>query len=225
MCVSSTEFNELQHVIGYTFKDVSLLTEAITHASSETIAGKNYERLEFLGDAFINLIIADYFFTQYPDYTEGNLTQMKSHVVNGSSLAGLGKNIGLEKYILIGKSISRDNIPESILCDAVEALCAAVFLDAGVRYAREFVLNLFRDKIEEASSSQKDAKSRLQEIIQKQSAEMPVYEVVDISQNNNERIFSSTVKVCGIVFGPCEGKNKKQAEQSAALLALKALID
>ncbi|MFC1479339.1 ribonuclease III, partial [Planctomycetota bacterium] len=191
----------------------------------ENSTGKNYERLEFLGDAFISLVIADYFFSVYPDYTEGKLTQMKSHVVNGDSLSQLGQKIGLKRFIALGKSLKKQDIPPSIFCDVVEAVCAAVFLDAGVRFAREFVLGLFKDEIEKASSLQKDAKSRLQEIIQKQSTEMPVYEVVDVSGKEHKRVFSATVKVCGIVFGPCEGKNKKQAEQNAALLALKAFID
>ena len=89
---------DLQALIGYSFKDISLLQEALTHASSETSTGKNYERLEFLGDAFINLVIADYFFSVYPDYTEGKLTQMKSHVVNGDSLSQLGQKIGLKRF-------------------------------------------------------------------------------------------------------------------------------
>ena len=223
--MDDTQPAQVQKLIGYTFKDVSLLEEALTHASYSDCGGKNYERLEFLGDAFINLVIADYFFSVYPDYPEGKLTQIKSHVVSGESLCRLGRKAGLDTYIATGKSIADNRIPPSIVSDIVEALCAAVFLDAGVRFAREFVINLFRDEIEQSSSLQKDAKSRLQETIQKQSAEMPIYEMVDVSGKEHERVFSATVKVCGIVFGPCEGNSKKQAEQNAALLALKAMID
>jgi len=223
--MSDTRLDVLEERIGYSFKDRSLLEEALTHASAEVSSGRNYERLEFLGDAFINLVIADYFFSIYPDYSEGRLTHLKSNVVNRRSLARLGRELGLDDFLFLGKSFDHQPVPPSILGDAVEALCAAVFLDAGVRFGREFVLNLFKGEIERASRSQKDAKSRLQEIIQKHSAEVPVYEIVYTSGKEHEPRFAATVRVCGILFGPCEGYNKKQAEQNAAVLALKAFVD
>ena len=215
---------ELQNEIGYTFKDISLLDEAFTHSSVEQSANKNYERLEFLGDALINLVIADYFYGTYPDYSEGKLTQLKSNVVNGETLSQVSKRNGLGDYISLGKGLVKQGAPDSIFCDVVEAMCAAVFLDAGIRFAREFVIALFEDEIEQASSMQKDAKSRLQEIVQKESRETPQYEIVDISGQEHAKVFTATVSVSGIVFGPCECKTKKQAEQNAALVALKAFL-
>jgi ribonuclease III len=208
--------------IGHGFTDPTLLDEALTHSSAEGSAEKNYERLEFLGDALINLVIADYFFSQYPDYAEGQLTQLKSHVVNRTALARLGRRIALDDFVSIGKGLVKQGIPDSIMCDVVEAVCAAVFIDAGVRAAREFVLNLFHDELADAVAQQKDAKSRLQETVQHESNVMPVYEIVDMSGKEHEKIFFATVTIAGIVFGPCEGKTKKEAEQSAALLALRA---
>ena len=222
--VRKKDLSQAQKAIGHTFDDPTLLDEALTHASAEESAGNNYERLEFLGDALISLIIADYFFSQYPDYAEGQLTQLKSNVVNRNALTRLGKRIGLDDFVSIGKGLAKQGMPDSILCDVVEAVCAAVFIDAGIRAAREFVLNLFRHGLEEAVATQKDAKSRLQEVVQKESNAMPVYEIVDVSGKEHEKVFSATVTIAGIVFGPCEGKTKKDAEQSTALLALRALI-
>ena len=183
---------KLQNEIGYTFKDISLLDEAFTHSSVEQSANKNYERLEFLGDALINLVIADYFYGIYPDYTEGKLTQLKSNVVNGETLSQVSKRNGLGRYISMGKGLVKQGLPDSIFCDVVEAMCAAVFLDAGIRFAREFVISLFENEIEQASSMQKDAKSRLQEIVQKESRDTPQYEIVDISGKEHDKIFTAT---------------------------------
>ncbi|MFH1707258.1 MAG: ribonuclease III [Planctomycetota bacterium] len=208
--------------IGHGFTDPSLLDAALTHSSAEESAEKNYERLEFLGDALINLVIADYFFSQYPDYAEGQLTQLKAHVVNRTALARLGRRVNLDDFVSIGKGLAKQGVPDSVMCDVVEAVCAAVFIDAGVRTAREFVLNLLRDELADAVAQQKDAKSRLQETVQHESNVMPVYEIVDVSGKEHEKIFFSTVTIAGIGFGPCEGKSKKEAEQNAALLALRA---
>jgi ribonuclease-3 len=217
------DLNDLQTGIGYSFKDMSLLEEAFTHVSAESAAGNNYERLEFLGDAFINLVIADYLFGVYPDYSEGELTRMKAGVVSGKTLAELSKRLKLPGYISIGKGLAKQGIPDSVCSDVVESLCAAVFLDAGVRFAREFTISIFERELNQASRMTKDSKSRLQELVQKLTNECPKYEIVDISGVDHDKVFSATVTVRGILFGPCEGRTKKQSEQNAALLALKAL--
>ncbi len=214
---------KVEKLLNYIFKDKSLLEEALTHLSAGTADGRNYERLEFLGDAFINLVIADYLYGIYPDYSEGQLTRMKANVVSGGALANLSNRLGLPQYIVIGKGLRKQGIPDSIRSDIVEALCAAVFLDSGVRFAREFVVSLFEKELREASAATKDAKSRLQELVQKLANETPVYEIVDVAGKDHDKTFSATVTVCGILFGPCEGKTKKQSEQNSALLALKAL--
>ena len=104
---------ELQQKLAYEFNDISLLEEALTHASDEAASARNYERLEFLGDALINLVIADYMFGVYPDCAEGKLTQMKSNVVSGDSLARMGRRLGITDYISLGKGLRKQGIPDS----------------------------------------------------------------------------------------------------------------
>lgn len=223
--MQNEQLEELQEIIGYKFKETALLEKAFTHSSADSSVGKNYERLEFLGDALINIIIADYCFNQSPDCSEGDLTLMKSNIVSGVSLSRISKEIGVCKFIFFGKGMDKQKVPDSICCDVLESLCAAVFLDSDMQNTKELVLRILKDEIEKAVPMTRDAKSRLQEIIQKQSNAIPIYQIVHVSGKEHEKIFSSTVNICGIEFGPCEGKTKKKAEQRAALLALKVLTD
>jgi len=219
---------ELQQEIGYSFKNNELNNEALTHSSyaNETKnkrIGHN-ERLEFLGDSVLSLIVSDYIFTKFKSLPEGELTKVRANVVCEPALAAKAKAINLGKYLLLGKGeeLTGGRTRNSILADAFEALLGAMYIDGGLEVVRSFVLIRMTDVMELACSGSffKDYKTQLQELLQSKTTDKIVYQVVKESGPDHDKTFCVEVSVNGEVLGSGEGKSKKLAEQSAAQFAI-----
>ncbi len=221
----------LQERIGYQFQTPSLLHNALTHSSYTNesrvkhIEKPSNERLEFLGDAVLQIIISECLYSRYPDVAEGVLTKFRQHLVCEGMLAHVARSIGLGDYLCLGngeEAQGRDR--PSILADAFEALLAAVFLDAkedGLPKARELLLFLMNDDIEACGKSQGgDFKTRLQQIVQQDGAEHLEYEVVDTRGPAHHPEFVVHAKINSNVVGQGIGATKREAEQQAARDAL-----
>lgn len=216
-------------IIGYTFKDNSLISEALTHSSYANESHKDIncnERLEFLGDAVLSIIVSDYVFLHCPDLPEGELTKLRASLVCEKSLAVYAKKIGLGERIMFSKGERRTggaNRP-SILADAFEALIAAIYLDGGIEEARKFVLMFVVPDIENPKLHRsKDYKTMLQEIVQKNPEERLEYVLVEESGPDHDKHFIFEVHLNSNVIGKGGGRSKKQAEQQAAREALELM--
>ncbi len=215
-----------QKKIGYTFSDISLLNLALTHSSyaNESQGKQNNERLEFLGDLVLGLVIGDYLLKRKPTYSEGTLSFIKSTLVNKKTLASLAEGIGLGEVLLMGKGerLSGGKNKASLLADALEALIAAIYCDCGLEAARKFICNYFDTEIRSALRQEdiRDYKSLLQEKSQKDYNIVPVYQVTGFEGPDHNRTYNVTVAINGEVLGAGSGKTKKEAEQVAAGVAL-----
>jgi len=221
----------LQGLLCYQFKDLELLNKALTHKSYSNevpLLFKNNERLEFLGDAVLDLIVSDYMFLTYQDMPEGSLSKIRAAVVNENSLAGLAKNLELGSYILLGKgeSFSGGRQKASILANAYEALVGALFCDSDYRKTVDVFLPQFVQKIDEYRGTciPTDFKSHLQEYTQNRFSCVPLYEVVGEIGPGHDKRFDVNVKVCSQVRGSGKGRSKKEAEQNAAKEALSGFL-
>ena len=212
---------QLEKNIGYHFRDKNLLKTAVTHSSfaNENRGGLAYnERLEFLGDAVLQLITSEKLFKENPDMPEGRMSKQRAALVCEDALAGYSKEIHLGDFMLLGKgeeATGGRNRP-SILADAFEALIGAIFLDGNMDNAKRFVLRF----LDAAHASLKDYKTLLQEIIQKNPGERLSYVVIGESGPDHDKVFNVEVHLNSNVIGKGTGKSKKQAEQAAAKEAL-----
>lgn len=223
---------DLQKIIGYQFKDLGLLTEALTHPSlaHENGQGQNHnQRLEFLGDAVLQLLLTDRIYELHPDLAEGKLTQIRAHLANRHSLHRQAQVIELGRFLFLGKgeeaSGGRQRL--SVLADAYEALLGAVYLDGGIRAARALVNRQFREEFKHLrqATPQTNPKGQLQELLQAQSPASPVYRVVDESGPDHNKHFGVVVEWEGREIGRGEGSSKKIAEAAAAEAALAKHLD
>jgi len=219
---------EFEEKLGVEFKDKELLKRALTHSSygNELKIGDN-ERLEFLGDAVLGHIVGEYLFKKLKSSQEGSLTKIRASLVCEKSLFEISKKIDLAKYILLGhgEEMTGGRERPSILSDAFEAVLAAIYLDKGFEFTRDWVLNLFGDAFSDAISGNRnrDYKTELQEEIQKKSKGKISYRIAGESGPDNNKTFYVEVLIDGEVVGKAEGKSKKEAEQSAAKKALLSL--
>ena len=221
----------LQGVLCYEFKDLELLNKSLTHKSYSNevlLSLKNNERLEFLGDSVIDLIMADYMFLTYPDLPEGSLSKIRAAIVNENSLARLAIKLELGSYLLLGKgeSFSGGRQKASILANAYEALVGALFCDSDFRTTADVFLPQLIEKIDEFMGAciATDFKSDLQEYTQNRFSCVPLYEVVgEIGPGHNKR-FDVKVKIRSQVLGSGKGCSKKEAEQNAAKEALSTFL-
>src|SRR5579859_2561331 len=208
-----------------TFKDKSLLDHALTHKSwvneNSGQRGSN-ERLEFLGDAVLELVVTDYLFKNLPDKEEGYLTNLRANIVNTVNLASFAKKIDLGKNIYLSKGESKTGDKnDSLLADTVEAVIGAMYIDGGLAPAQKFILdNLLSDLEKKINKPLKDPKSRLQESVQAKGKSIPKYKVIEITGPDHARRFKVKVYVEGEMFGEGIGKSKSEAEQLAAQVAL-----
>ncbi|MBQ3588505.1 MAG: ribonuclease III [Oscillospiraceae bacterium] len=212
---------QLEKSIGYHFRDKNLLKTAVTHSSyaNENRSGNTYnERLEFLGDAVLQLITSEKLFCENPDMPEGRMSKQRAALVCEDALAGYAAEIGLGDYMLLGKGeeLSGGRHRPSILADAFEAVTGAIFLDGGMNNAKRFVLRF----VDAAHLSLQDYKTLLQEIIQKNPGERLSYVVTGESGPDHDKSFSVEVHLNSNIIGRGTGKSKKQAEQAAAKEAL-----
>ncbi|MGC8628005.1 MAG: ribonuclease III [Acidimicrobiales bacterium] len=219
--------------LGWSVNDPGLLVQAFAHRSwcAEHPGHKPNERLEFLGDAVLGLIVTDFLFQSYPDLAEGELAKIRASVVNASSLAAVARELDLGPALLLGKGedVSGGRSKLSILADVTEALIGAIYLDAGYDVAREIVLGLMVERVAEAASGPggQDYKTRLQELCAQNFDELPVYSISG-SGPDHAKVFEAEVFIGGQKRGAGEGRSKKQAEQAAARSAwqvMKALAE
>lgn len=223
--------NNFEDIIGYTFVDKSLLREALTHSSyfHENKNVKFYnERIEFLGDAILGLIVSDYLFKNYPLIDEGELSKMKASLVCEGSLAKGANSIKLGKFLLLGKGeeLNGGRFRESILADACEAVIGAIYLDSNLDTVKSFVCRfIIQNSLDYMEHGGNDYKTLLQESIQKFST-MPIeYRILSEDGPEHSKIFLASVSHDGKVMGKGEGKTKKEAEQKAAFNAINFLKD
>jgi len=221
---------EIEEKLNYHFKNRELLFESLRHSSyvnEQGVSGlRDNERLEFLGDAVLNLVVGDLLMERYPDLKEGELSRMRASLVCESQLAQIARRLDLGAYVRLGRGEARTRGREkdSILADTLEALLAAVYRDGGLENARRMIREMFAPLLEQlpSAAAQQDFKSRLQEMVQERHRAMPEYRVIAESGPDHDKTFTVSLKVLGIrVQG--SGKNKKAAEQEAARNALKTL--
>jgi ribonuclease-3 len=221
---------EFQKSLGVRFRYLELLNTALSHKSyvHETQGvSEDYEKMEFLGDSFLGLIISDCLYERNLDSTEGFLARTKSYVVSEQTLHRVGQGIGIQRYLLIGKGEEKSGgrNRKGLIGDSVEALIGAYYLDSGYKKARKLVEKLFLKEIidVEKDRHEKDYKSILQEYVQKRFKTVPEYTVVNTEGPDHRRTFFVNVSIRKNTFGPGVGNNKKEAEQNAAEKALAAL--
>lgn len=221
---------QLEERIGYHFQDTYLLSCALTHSSwaneQKIHRYKDYERLEFLGDAVLEMISSAFLFHEYPDMREGELSKRRAALVCEPSLAECARRLGIEQHIRLGRGAEADGGrgKDSIVSDVMEALIGAMYLDSGsVPVVREFVMtHILADAGERHLFY--DAKSILQEIVQKEQKSVR-YEVLEETGPGHDRTYTVAVRIDGQTAGTGRGKSKKNAEQQAAFEAVKAIRD
>ena len=224
---------ELEASLGYCFKDRGLLDEALTHKSYHHENPENSlsynERLEFLGDSVLGLVVAEDLFLKRTPLTEADMSKMKSYLVNESVLYLIASRLSLGKYLKFGKGeeASGGRHKRSILSDAVEALFGAVFLDSDYGTVRPVILSLLSDNIREVVGKREgyDFKSDLQELSQGLFSVLPEYRIVKQEGEEHQKVFTSEVLINGELYGAGSGKSKKEAQMAAAKEALERLAD
>jgi len=223
-------FDTLQTRLGYRFRDESLLRLALTHPSVAHEQGasvQHNQRLEFLGDAVLQLILTSELYEKFPSTGEGSLTKARAQMVNRRALAHQGRRLGLGEHLVLsrGEEANGGRARPSALADAFEALLGAIFLDSGFDAARDFVLRQFREEFGELEviPNLENPKGELQEILQANSIEAPQYQLESVSGPDHDRLFECAVYHQGAELGRGEGKSKKEAESQAALAALENL--
>lgn len=219
-----------QKSLGIRFKSLNLLNTALSHKSYVNESEEeleNNEKLEFLGDSFLGLIICNYLYNKERYVKEGTLAKIKSFVVSEPTLYKIGREIHIQDYLLIGKGEEKSGgrYRKALISDSVEALIGAYYLDAGFKIATKLVEKLFSKEIlrVEMDKHEKDYKSILQEYLQKRHKILPHYKVVDMKGPDHRKKFFIDVIVKNKSYGPGSGETKKEAEQNAAYIALKIL--
>lgn len=212
--------------IGYVFKDRELLRSALTHASGALHRLASNERLEFLGDAILGLVVCEILYRQYPEYLEGDLTKIKSVVVSRQTCAKISRELGLDEFLILGKGMTtHPHIPRSLMSDVFESLVAAMYLDGGEAPAREFILRYVAPEIELVAGGEHGGnyKSLLQQLAQREYGTTPTYQLLDEKGPDHSKCFKISAQIGGNRYPPAWGRNKKEAEQRAARNALSDL--
>lgn len=216
---------KLAHSINYHFQDEKLLKRALTHRS---VSHNNNERLEYLGDSIVNFVVAEALFKRFPNTSEGQLSRMRANLVKKESLAEIANYLNLGDYIYLGSGELKSGgyRRESILADALEALIAAIYLDANLDSCKEKILYWFKEKLANVSStvSNKDAKTKLQEYLQARKLPLPTYKIVKTVGKDHQQIFHVSCEIPGFKhYQEGQGDNRRRAEQMAAAAILKEL--
>jgi len=222
--------DELQNKLQYNFKNIKLLKNALCHTSyahENPDDIKSNERLEFLGDTILNMIVSEYIYNIIPEITEGNMTKIRAEIICEDSLYEAALKIGYGDYILLGNGEMKNggNKRPSILSDAFEAITAAIYLDSDLEEAKKFVLSALTEKINIVGKNigEKDHKTKLQEILQLKENGKISYEIINETGPEHSKEYTSVVKFNNKVLGQGIGKSKKEAEQNAAGAALKRI--
>ncbi len=221
--------NELEAAIGYRFKNITLLQNALAHSSYANERWhdslKSNERLEFLGDSILGMVVAEHLYRNFPDRREGELTRMRADMVCETSLAAIANNISLGNHLLLGHGEElgggRDRV--SILADAVESIIAACFIDGGMEAAREFIARFVLCNVPVTRLHNADYKTALQELVQQKKNQVLTYELTGESGPDHDKQFFVQVRLNDQIIGEGSGTSKKRAEQAAACAAIEAL--
>ena len=219
----------LESKLGYQFQNPKLLDHALTHSSyaNEHHLGSisSNERLEFLGDSVLGMIVADHLYRTFPDLPEGDLTRIRANLVCEGSLVLVAKEWDLGRYLKLGKGENAcgGRSRPSILADAVEAVLAAVFLDGGLEHDRDIIQRFLLDRMEQVNRASRDHKTYLQELVQRKSGQVLSYELIGESGPDHNKTFQMQVLLNGQPIGQGTGHSKKEAEQAAANAAIARL--
>lgn len=226
----SRQLDSLQKRIRVKFNNKSLLNRSLTHRSFVNEAGnpiKDNERLEYLGDSVLGLVVNEYLFKHFEDYMEGDLAKIKSAVVSESTLAKVSNDINLGSYILMGRGEEQSGgrVRDSILANTLEALIGALYLDSGLKECKRVVLTLLKDDIERIDrlSYLRDPKTTLQEYVQKKFKERPVYEVIEEKGPDHQKEFTVRLIINGTGASTGTGNSKRKAEMDAARKVLERI--
>ena len=214
-------FDELMKALGYTFRNPALLRRALTHPS---VGKEDNQRLEFLGDAVLQYIMSDLLYASHPADREGALTHTRALLVCEAALSQVAARLGIGEALIMdrGEELTGGRVKPSVLCDAMEAVLAAVYLDGGMEEARGVVCRCWPSP-EEVTRPMQDSKGALQELLQKDGGEAPTYAITGQSGPPHDPRFEATVSRNGQELAKGTGRTKKQAEQAAALNALNML--
>lgn len=212
-----------QDLLDYTFKEIGYLRSALTHASGADHRLSSNERLEFLGDSVLGLIVCDLLYRKFPDYLEGELTRIKSVVVSRNTCAKISERLGFEQCLILGKGMGMQGpTPPSLLSDVFESLIGALYLDGGIEAARRFIVEHIEAEIDETVGGHGfiNHKSHLQQTAQRQFGSTPTYLLLDVKGPDHSKCFKVAAQIGRQRYTPAWGKNKKDAEQRAAMNAL-----
>jgi ribonuclease III len=224
--VTNETREKAEALLQHTFNNPNLLHEALTHASIANTRLVSNERMEFLGDAVLDLVVCEALYIRFPEYLEGDLTKIKSAVVSRKTCAEISIETGLTDLLITGKGISsRDSLPSSLSAAVYESIIAALYLDAGFEVVKRYVLRTMTPKIEAiaADTHQQNFKAVLQQHAQKTLGATPVYDLMDEKGPDHSKCFEVCVVIDGKRYASAWGPNKKSAEQKAALNALEEL--
>ena len=220
---------DLETAVGYRFQNITLLQNALTHSSYANERWHNSlasnERLEFLGDSILGMVVADYLYHHFQDRPEGDLTRMRADMVCEKTLAAVANRLNLGQHLLLGngEEQSGGRKRESILADAVESIIAASFLDGGMEAAKRFIRSFILVEVPVTEFHNADYKTELQELVQQKKNQSLVYTLTGESGPDHEKVFSVEVALNGGVIGVGRGSSKKRAEQDAARAAIRTL--
>lgn len=230
--LNSFQLTELEKRIGFSFIDKSFYIQALVHSSFIENINHNdssNERLEFLGDAVLNLIVAEYLYKKFPDYDEGFLTKVRAKLVNRYTLSECAEKLNLEEFLFINKTFKdkTDRGLKTILSDAYEAIVGAIYLDLGLEACKKFLIStLIKPFIESGDLLiDQNYKSQLLEYTQSQKLDLPIYKIIQEEGPQHDKTFTIQVTVGNKFFGTGSGKNKKSAEQQAAKDILKNIFN
>lgn len=225
--VSTAKLIECQRNLRYTFNNHAWLEKALTHPSNRFRDGRSNERMEFLGDAILGMIISEHLFESFIDRQEGHLTRVKSFVVSGPPLARRSRELKLDEFVSVGKGmIDNGKLPDSVMSNVFEAIVAAIYIDGGLPEARRFVLDNLAGEIArvEANEHEQNYKSILQQFVQRELSGTPTYRVIGHSGPDHERSFQVEAVINGKPYESAWGRSKKEAEQRAAELTYDILL-
>ena len=213
------DYQSLEKKIGINFKNKNLLIKSLTHKSFDKV--DNYEKVEFLGDRVLGLIMAKKLLEIYPDEKEGILDKKFASLVNKKTCLEIAKKLELKKYILtLDIKKKKDKIEDKVLADCCEALIGSIYLDKGFLVVEKFILDYWSKNIKDSIITQIDAKTKLQEYSLKRFKKLPIYKIISNTGPRHKPLFKVGVKLVNTDFFVSEGKSKKDAEQNAAILCL-----
>ena len=213
---------ECEQKLGYKFRDRETLSRALTHSSCASTRLDCNERMEFLGDAVLGMVVCEHLYHKHPEHREGQLTQQKSRLVSRAVCTEVGIRIGLRESIFVGKGLQA--IPDSLIAGAVESVIAAVYLDGGMQAVTQFIERIFAKELQSSDEAEaENYKSLLQEETQRDGTTVPKYVILEERGPDHAREFNVAVQLDDRQFESAWGRSKKEAEQQAAMYALRSL--